>query len=166
MSGTRDAQRSELVKDGDQKPFSVVQTNFDERSAQFSPDEKWIAYQSNESGRSEIYVQPFPGPGRKTRISTNGGAQVRWRRDSKELFYIERNGRLMATPIKLPATGEFVEAGEPIPLFVTRVARGIVEHPDGQQYVVSADGQLFLINTLVEQPDSPITVIVNWKLKP
>ncbi len=60
--------------EGDRKPFPVVQTNFDERDGQFSPDGKWIAYQSNESGQYEIYVQPFPGPGGKTRISRNGGS--------------------------------------------------------------------------------------------
>src|SRR2546425_2443179 len=68
-----------LPLDGDRKPFPVVQTNFEEREPQFSPDGKWIAYQSNESGRFEIYVQPFPGPGRKSLVSANGGAQARWR---------------------------------------------------------------------------------------
>ena len=91
-----------LPLDGDRKPFPVVQTNFEERDGQFSPDGKWIAYQSNESGRFEIYVQPFPGPARKWGpISTNGGAQVRWRRDGKELFYIALDDRLMAVPIQL-----------------------------------------------------------------
>jgi Protein kinase domain/WD40-like Beta Propeller Repeat len=69
----------------DRKPFPVVQTEFEERSAKFSPDGRWIAYQSNESGQFEIYVQAFPGPGAKTRISTAGGAQVRWRQDGKEI---------------------------------------------------------------------------------
>ena len=82
-----------LPLDGDRKPFPVVQTTFEERDGQFSPDGKWIAYQSNESGRVEIYVQPFPGTGRKERISTSGGTQVRWRRDGKELFYIALDGR-------------------------------------------------------------------------
>ncbi len=88
-----------LPLDGDKKPFPVVRTNSNEPYGQFSPDGKWIAYQSNESGRDEVYVQPFPGPGAKVRISTNGGAQMRWRRDGKELFYIALDGRLMAVPI-------------------------------------------------------------------
>lgn len=67
-----------------QKPVPVVQTAFDERDGQFSPDGKWIAYQSNESGRFEIYLQPFPGPGGRVTMSTNGGAQVRWRHDGQE----------------------------------------------------------------------------------
>src|SRR5262249_52876426 len=68
---------------GDKKPFSFLKTPFDESDGQFSPDGKWIAYQSNESGRFEIYVQPFPGPGGKFQISTNGGAQPRWNKNGK-----------------------------------------------------------------------------------
>ncbi len=90
-----------LPLDGDRKSFPVVQTKFNERDGQFSPDGKWIAYQSDESGRWEVYVQPFVGPGGKLQISTNGGAQVRWRRDGKELFYIGLDNRLMAVPIRL-----------------------------------------------------------------
>jgi len=145
--------------DGDRKPFPVVQTNFDERDGQFSPDGKWIAYQSNESGRVEIHVQPFPGPGAKTTISTNGGAQVRWRRDGKQLFYIALDGRLMAVPIRL---GQSVEAGEPVALFDTHVG-GAVQANLRQQYMVSPDGQRFLMNTFPDEaPASPITVILNW----
>ena len=148
--------------DGDRKPFPVVQTNFDERDGQFSPDGKWIAYQSNESGRFEIYVQPFPGPGGKLQISTNGGAQVRWRRDGKELFYIALDDRLMAVPIRLASNGQTVEPGSPIPLFATRVG-GALQTIFRQQYMVSPDGQRFLMNTITEEAASPITVILNWK---
>jgi Tol biopolymer transport system component len=155
MSGPRDAQ--------EQRPFPVVQTNFEERDGQFSPDGKWIAYQSNESGRFEIYIQPFPGPGGKSQISTNGGAQVRWRRDGKELFYIALDGRLMAVPIA--PKGDVLQAGTPAPLFATRVG-GAVQF-DRQQYVISPDGQRFLMNTVTEDARfSPITVILNWKPKP
>jgi Tol biopolymer transport system component len=76
-----------LPLNGEGAPFPIVQTPFQERDAQFSTDAKWIAYQSNESGHFEIYVQPFPGPGPKTQVSSNGGIQVRWRQDGKELFY-------------------------------------------------------------------------------
>src|SRR5262249_40678886 len=76
-------------------PFAVVRTNFDERDAQFSPDRKWIAFQSVESGENEIYLQPFP-TGPKQRISDACGAQVRWRSDGKELFYVAPNGVLTA----------------------------------------------------------------------
>ncbi len=154
-----------LPMDGERKPFPVVQTNFEERDGQFSPDGKWIAYQSNESGRVEIVVQPFPGPGGKLQISTNGGAQVRWRANGKELFYIALDGRLMAVPIRLPSNGQSVEADAPVPLFPTRVG-GAVQGTNKQQYVVSADGQRFLMNTVVtEAGASPLTVILNWKPK-
>src|SRR5213083_2964398 len=106
-----------LPLDGDRKPFPVVQTDFEERDGQFSPDGKWIAYQSNESGRFEIHVQPFSGSERqvsgKWQVSTTGGAQVRWRHDGKELFYIALDGRLMAVPIRLASDGQSIEAAAP-----------------------------------------------------
>jgi len=152
--------------DGGQKPFPVVRTNFEERDGQFSPDGKWIAYQSNESGRMEIIVQPFPGPGGKLQLSTNGGAQVRWRADGKELFYIALDGRLMAVSIRLANNSESVEADVPVPLFPTSVG-GAVQGTEEQQYVVSGDGQRFLMNTVVtEASASPIVVVLNWKPKP
>ena len=77
----------------DRKLSPVVITNFAEREAQFSPDGKWIAYQSDESGRFEIYLQPFPGPGQKTLVSSAGGGQVRWRQD-RELLYIATTRRI------------------------------------------------------------------------
>ena len=82
-----------LPVDGDRKPFPVVQTNFDENLAQFSPDGKWIAYQSNESGVRDLhYIQPFPGPGSKIEVTANGAAQVRWSRDGKELVPNPKDG--------------------------------------------------------------------------
>ena len=148
---------------GDRKPFPVVQTIFEERDGQFSPDGKWIAYQSNESGRVEIVVQSFPSPaGSKLQVSREGGAQVRWRADGKELFYIALDGRLMAVPIQFASDGRSVQAGAPVPLFGTRVG-GAVQNSSRQQYVVSPDGQRFLMNTLAEEGNaSPITVILNW----
>ena len=141
--------------DGDRKPFPVVQTNFDERDGRFSPDGKWIAYESNESGRAEIYVQPFPGPGGKWLISTAGGQQARWRRDGKELFYMAPDNRLMAVPIQLASNGQAVEAGAPVPLFGMRIS-GLGD------YMVASTGQQFLMNTVTEEATSPITVILNW----
>jgi dipeptidyl aminopeptidase/acylaminoacyl peptidase len=153
-----------LPLEGDRKPFPVVQTEFEERNGQFSPDGNWIAYQSNESGRSEIYIQPFPGPGQKTRISTNGGAQVRWRRDGKELFYVTLDGRLIAVPIRLPTGGPTVQAGASVPLVLTHLAVAPVEIMDGPQYVVSPDGQRFLVNTAAQETNAPpLSLILNWK---
>jgi Tol biopolymer transport system component len=153
-----------LPIEGDRKPIPLLHTNFDEREAQFSPDGKWIAYQSNESGRFEIYVQPFPGLGRKWQISTDGGAQVRWRGDGKELFYIGLDDRLMAFPIRLSSDGQSVESGTPVPLFVTHIG-GALPGTNRQQYMVSPNGQRFLMQVLTTEADtSPITLILNRKL--
>jgi Tol biopolymer transport system component len=155
-----------LPLDGNGKPFPVAQTNFEEMRGQFSPDGKWIAYQSDESGRYEIYVQPFPGAGNKWPISTNGGSQVRWRRDAKELFYVALDGRLMAVPIGLASNGEAPDVGTPVALFAPPLG-GMVQQADFRhQYVVAADGQRFLVATLTEPTNSPITVILNWNPRP
>jgi eukaryotic-like serine/threonine-protein kinase len=152
-----------LPMSGDRKPFVVVQTNFEERDAQFSPDGKWIAYQSNESGRTEVLVQAFPGPGGKLQVSTDGGAQVRWRADGRELFYISLDGRLMAVPIHPAVDRQSLEAGAPVPLFPTR-AGGSAPGMNKQDYVVSRDGQRFLVD-VPEDVASPIAVILNWHPK-
>ncbi len=148
---------------GNRKKVPVVRTDFEEREAQFSPDGKWIAYQSNQSGSFEIYVQPFPGPGTPLPISTNGGAQVRWR--GTELFYIALDGQLMAVPVKISSDGT-IDVGPPESLFFTRIAGGPVQALDPHQYAVSRDGQRFLMSTVTEVDNSPITVILNWKGKP
>jgi Tol biopolymer transport system component len=160
-----------LPMKGDRKPFVVVKTAFDERIGQFSPDGKWVAYQSNESGQDEIYVTAFPpSPGRSTRVSTSGGAQVRWREDGKELFYIALDDRLMAVPMRFDAAGSNVQPGVPVALFTTHVGGALQQFmtaPTRQQYMVSRDGSRFLMNNLVEQPSTtfPITVLLNWKGK-
>ena len=152
--------------EGDRTPVPVVRTDFDEREGQFSPDGKWIAYESNESGRYEIYIQPFPGPGGKVPISAGGGAQVRWRRDGKELFYIAVDGQLMAVPIQLGASGQTADVGAAVPLFTTHVGGALAQGVTRQQYDVSPDGRRFLMNTLADAANlSPITLILNWKPK-
>jgi len=149
---------------GDRKPFPVVQTAFDEAAGQFSPDGRWLAYQSNESGPVEVYVRPFPGPGGKSQVSMAGGNQPRWRPDGKELFYVAPDGRLMAVSIGVGADKQTLETGAPVPLFATRLASGsgitgVVTKP---QYAVAPDGR-FLMNVAVEEATgSPITVVLNW----
>ncbi len=152
---------------GDKKPFLFLKTPFEERDGQFSPDGKWIAYQSNESGRFEIYVQPFPGPGGKFQISTNGGAQPRWNKNGKEIFYVSLDSKMMAAPVKLLPDSQSLETGTPVALFPVRIAGGPVFGNNKQQYAVSSDGQRFLVNLAVDEgAASPITVIYNWKAKP
>jgi hypothetical protein len=162
LKGDRDIMAQPL--EGDRKPVSVVATPFNETNGQFAPDGKWIAFQSNESGRSEIYVQPFRRPGPKVRISTEGGIQARWRGDGEELFYLAPDQRLMAVPIQLDAQRNIVEVGTPAALFTTALA-GIPQDDSGRQYMVSRDGQRFLLDTLREVT-IPITVVLNWKAKP
>jgi serine/threonine protein kinase len=148
---------------GDRKPSPVFQTTFDERDGQFSPDGQWVAYESNESGRSEIYVEAFPPAGGKRQISTNGGAQVRWRRDGTELFYIALDGRLIATPIRFASNRRAVEPGSPVPLFTTAIG-GALQGNLRQQYSVSPDGNRFLMNTVAgEAVASPITIVLNLR---
>ncbi len=156
-----------LPVSGDKKPFPFLKTPFEERNGQFSPDGKWIAYQSNESGRFEIYVLPFPGPGQKFQISTSGGAQPRWNKNGKEIFYVSLDSKMMAAPVKLSADGQSLETGTPVALFPIRVAGGPVSAFNKQQYAVALDGQRFLVNLAVDNGAAPpITLIYNWKPKP
>ena len=148
------------------EPHPVLRTEFEEWGGQFSPDGRWLAYASTESGRAEVYLQPFPGPGAKAPVSVGGGAQVRWRSDGKELFFIALDNRLMAVPISLPADGGSARVGAPAPLFLTHIG-GAVQNTTRQQYFVSQDGRRFLINSMLEgTPSSPITLILNWKPRP
>jgi Tol biopolymer transport system component len=107
-----------LARDGtpDGQPFPVVQSEFEEHGGQFSPDGKWVAYVSIKSDRYEVYLRPFAQcAGSETRMSTDGGDQVRWRPDGKELFYVARDGRLTAVPLQLTGSNRTtVEAGAPV----------------------------------------------------
>ena len=115
-----DARRSSdiwaLSLDGTKQAFPIVQTQANEQSAQLSPDGHWIAYQSDESERAEIYVQRFPGPGDRWPVSTAGGTQVRWGRG--ELFYVGPNGALMAVSFRPMSNASAPDVGAPVPLFV------------------------------------------------
>jgi Tol biopolymer transport system component len=161
-----DADIRALPLEEDQKPFEVVQTGFNERGAQFSPNGKWIAYESDKTGRFQIYVQPFPGPGRDLAVSIDGGGQVRWNPNGTELFYIGADDRLMSVPIRFAANGTTVEAGTPLGLFPTNVGSTAI-NTNRQQDAVSPDGQSFMMNSVLgEAGVSPITVILNWKPEP
>ena len=148
-----------LPMEGERQPLPVATTTYNERDAQFSPDGKWVAYESDGAGTPEIYLQPFPGPGAPTRVSVAGGTQVRWRRDGRELFYIAADENMMAVAVGPTTSPPRVET--PARLFKTNISP--IRSISRQQYVASRDGQRFLILTDEERPVQPITLLFNWK---
>jgi Tol biopolymer transport system component len=140
----------------------LEQTGVNFFQARFSPDGRFVAYSSNASGISEVYVQPFPAAGSgKWMVSQGGGAQPRWRRDGKELFYIALDSKVMAVPV---ATAQVFTNGHPKALFTAPIwGGGTVINVT--RYDVTADGQKFLVNVLPPETTaapSPITVVLNW----
>ncbi|MCI0602010.1 protein kinase [bacterium] len=148
-----------LAATGNQKPVPFLQTPFNESHAQISPDGKWIAYVSDESGEAQVYIQSFPTPGSKWQISTDGGDMPNWRGDSKELFYISPKFKLMSVEL---VSGSTFAPSVPVELFETLVPSiSLISYRN--HYVVHPDGQRFLINQVVEnRTSSPITVLLNW----
>ena len=143
---------------GDAKqPAFIVNNAFDEYDGRFAPGGTWIAYVSNESGRAEVYVQPFPVTGSKWIISSAGGTEPRWRRDGRELLYLGADGQLMAVAVE--ARSSF-KAGPPRALFQTRIP------PSSNLFHISvdvtADGQRFLLKTPVTGATAKLTVVANW----
>ncbi len=152
----------------DRRPVRFLASEFKEGDGQFSPDGRFVAYRSYESGRSEAYVRDMSpdgtaGPG-KWQVSTDGGSEPRWRRDGKELFYLagpaavsdaSGPGTLMAVPLK--TDGASFEPGVPQPLFEVRLPE-----QRRNRFVVTRDGQRFLVNTAFEPTFQPIQVLVNW----
>jgi serine/threonine protein kinase len=149
---------------GDRKPFAVTDTPFDETQGQFSPDGRWISYASNESGRYEVYVRPFPKSAGRWQVSNTGGTQPRWRKDGAELFYVSSDNQLMGVTVR--SHGDRFESDSPLPLFVVHLARGSNIASAGftgsAQYAVSKDGR-FLVNVSTgPSVTSPITIALNW----
>ena len=142
-----------LPIEGERKPITLVQTAFSETQGRLSPDGRWLAYTSDESGRQEVYVRPFLRPGGAQLISTGGGMQPIWRKtDGKELFYLSPERRVMSASVQSdPST---FRASVPRVLFDEPVA--------SDSYAVSRDGERFLINTVLPEASSPIQIVVNW----
>jgi Tol biopolymer transport system component len=142
---------------GDRKPIPLLQSKFTRGEARISPDGRWVAYTANESGRYEVYVGAFPGPGGKWQISTTGGYMPRWRRDGSEIFYLTTSGNLMAVEVNSKGAG--IEVGAVKTLFKVRT----LITATGYNYDVSPDGQRFLVAALPEIAEtSPVTVVLNW----
>ncbi len=137
---------------GDPRPWQV--SEFVEYGAEFSPDGRWVVYGSNESDEWEVYVAPFPGPGRKWQVSSGGGGWPRWRGDGREILYEDSAGTLVG--IGVETRGDGLAFSEPERLFQHKVSQG-------RSWDVSDDGQRFLLVEPEENQDpQPITVVVNW----
>jgi Tol biopolymer transport system component len=140
-------------------PFPVAQTPANEDQGQFSPDGHWVAYTSNESGLSEIYVIPFPpsADGGRWRASSGGGVMPRWRRDGKELFYISPDSQMMAVDV---TTTSVFKSGNPHPLFQTDIVdTGIRTGP--MSWDIAPDSRFLIISET--STDAAITVVLNWR---
>ena len=141
---------------GDGKPFPIVQTAFEERDPQISPDGKWMAYHTNESGRREVYITAFPGGGAKWQVSTNGGTSAKWRRDGKELFFLDPADKIVA--VDVTASGNAVQLGVPHELFQT-----VGIQREYGPFDVTADGKKFLLNSgNLKEGTEPMTLVLNW----
>jgi Tol biopolymer transport system component len=135
----------------------VLSANFNESGARLSPDGRWLAYQSDESGAGEVYLRSFPETSLRRQVSTNGGSQPRWRGDGRELFYVSDDRKIMSVDVR---TGPEIETGSPRPLFQTRILP-VVEARNHS--AVSADGKRFLVNSRrPEDAALPINVVVGW----
>jgi hypothetical protein len=140
---------------GERKPTVFLKTEFNERYGMFSPDGKWIAYTSDESGRDEIYVQPYPATGAKWQVSREGGRRPKWRQDGREIYWLAQDGTLMAAEVSI---GRTFQPGNVTALFET----GVTEYQE--RFAVTADGQRFLVPAPVEETEGarPVTVVQNW----
>ena len=143
-----------VTPDAERKIRLIVETGYNKDQSHVSPDGKWIAYHGNESTTTEIYVASFPEFTNKRQLSSGGGRQPLWRADGKELFYLDRDGRLMAVPI---TTKPSFDAGTPAPLFSTGIRPG-----DVSQYAVTRDGQKFLILEPERGSSEQLTLLLDW----
>jgi Tol biopolymer transport system component len=144
---------------GERKAYPLIQTEFNDTHSSFSPDGRWVAYVSDESGRAEVYVRSFAGSGGKWQVSTGGGDQPAWRSDGEELFYISSERRLMSVSI---ARGASFEAGIPTALFDLFINSEPLTG-DRNQYVVADRGRRFLVCSLTDRErDRPMTVVSDW----
>jgi Tol biopolymer transport system component len=146
----------------DRKAIPFLQTKFDEGQGSFSPDARWIAYTSNESGTYQIYVKSFPASGAEQQISTTGGAFPHWNRNGRELFYIANDGKLMSVAVR--SNGVKFDAEVPKALFDAGLPITVTGGTSNfDPYAVSADGQRFLITVRIsDRTLVPITLLVNW----
>jgi hypothetical protein len=165
--GDRDGRNLDLwllPLQGEQKATQFLGTSFTESQGRFSPDSRYVAYVSNESGKSEVYVRSFSSDGKaggQQMISQGGGSQPLWRPDGKELFYISADTKVMAVPVSTAST--FQRLGAPMALFTAPIYGG-GRNPNAHRWAAMPNGQKFIIITvLTEAAPELITVITNWK---
>jgi Tol biopolymer transport system component len=137
--------------------FPLLKQNFDQGEAHFSPDGRWLAYVSEETGGHEIYLAPFPSLAGKWQVSAAGGNQPRWRKDGREIYYVAPDGKMMAAGVEF--SEDNAKVGAPVALFQTRIVN--VSHVY-TQYDVTGDGQRFLINSRFDPGAEPIFVYSGW----
>jgi eukaryotic-like serine/threonine-protein kinase len=150
-----------LNMEGAGRPEPLMRGRFTIDEPHVSPDGRWLAYISTESGRFEVYVEPFRRRGARVRVSTDGGGQPRWRTDGKELFYLSPDGGLMAVSVNEGPTGP--EVGRPTMLVPAGSLRAVTQGPDYDDYAVTSDGQRFLVKVPAAhlQPQR-IHIVVDW----
>ena len=147
-----------LPLSGDPTPQIYLRTPANEMQARVSPDGRWAAYTSDESGRHEVYVDSFPTPGMKVTISNGGGAQPQWRGDGRELFYLAADGSIVAVPFR---PGTTLRVGQSQSLFRFALPSSLSD--DRNLYAVSSDGRRFLVVSLEDrEAREPITMLANW----
>ncbi len=147
---------------GDGSTFPVIATSAEERQAHLSPDGRWLAYVSNESGSFEVYAQPLRGGGARWQVSRAGGMQPQWAADGREIYYLEPDTTLISRAVAAGPSG--LAFGQPSVLFTTKVSGWEPNNPTAQ-YVVTADGRRVLAGTMTDAPQS-ITVALNWMRAP
>lgn len=145
-----------LAPGGGSKPATLLTTEFSMDEPRVSPDGRWVAYNTNESGTWEVYVAAFPSFTGRRQISNNGGVQGYWRKDGKELFYLSLDGSVVSVPIN---SGPVLEAGKPVVLFSSRVP----VFPNFDQFAATADGQRFLLLESIDSAPNPFTIVLNWQ---
>ncbi len=139
-----------LPLQGDRKPVAFLDSRFDESNPRFSPDGRWIAYDSGETGRSEVYISPFPGPGRKWQVSASGGFAPHWRDDGKEVYFTNMEGKILAVEVGASAGGLTLSA-----------PRELFESTELED--VSRDARRFLLNRIPgAQTSEPLTLVLHW----
>jgi dipeptidyl aminopeptidase/acylaminoacyl peptidase len=159
VNRSADATRSDiwvLPLEPKAEPKVFRQTEFTEVAGSFSPDGRWVAYFSNESGEYEVYVTPFPGPGRRWQVSTKSGAYPQWRADGRELVYVQMDGQI--TSAAVAADGDSFRVAAVSPLF-----RLSVPNPGGPSFSLAADGsRLLVVPSTAQKAGGLLSLVVGW----